>query len=227
MNTPVGVCLTTVSFLAEKAQQITNQHEEKMLTAGQFEDYLENSRTSLGFTIKNLRRTANLVSSFKQLAMEQRNEPIQTFGFYEHLQDVISSLEYNFLDRRPDILVSGSSVLQINSFPGIWSQVLSSLVVNSVRHGFNRMDLAEGEIKISFELEGNFLLLHYCDNGCGMDEKQCEKIFDPFYTTSRGRGDIGLGMHIVFNIVNQVLGGSIFCHSQLGSGTDFFVRVPL
>ena len=71
------------------------------------------------------------------------------------------------------------------------------------------------------------LLLRYSDDGCGIDEKDLRKIWEPFYSTKRGQGGSGLGLHIVYNLVTQTLNGVINCRSRIGEGTEFNIRIPL
>ncbi len=67
----------------------------------------------------------------------------------------------------------------------------------------------------------------YADNGKGISSEDLPRIFEPFYTTKRGRGGSGLGLHIVYNLVTQQLQGTIVCDSQLEGGTRFLIRIPL
>ena len=64
------------------------------------------------------------------------------------------------------------------------------------------------------------------DTGCGMDESQLAKIFEPFYTTKGVGEGTGLGLSLAYNIV-QEFGGTITCHSEPGVGSRFDVRLPL
>ena len=64
-------------------------------------------------------------------------------------------------------------------------------------------------------------------NGAGMDATALEKMFHPFFTTKRGQGGTGLGMHIVYNLVTQRLRGSIWCESRPGEGVHFLITLPL
>jgi signal transduction histidine kinase len=64
------------------------------------------------------------------------------------------------------------------------------------------------------------------DDGCGIAPETIGHIFEPFFTTRRGSGGSGLGLHIVFNIVTQRLGGTISVNSTVGAGTRFVLVFP-
>ena len=65
------------------------------------------------------------------------------------------------------------------------------------------------------------------DNGCGMSDEVLSKIFDPFYTTRRGRGGTGLGLHITHQLAVDILGAELQVRSTVGQGTQFRLRLPL
>ena len=77
---------------------------------------------------------------------------------------------------------------------------------------------------IKIKSENNILTIE--DNGIGMDKETQSHIFDPFYTTKRGSGGTGLGMHITYNIVTQKLLGNIQLESEKGSGVNFIISFP-
>lgn len=60
-----------------------------------------------------------------------------------------------------------------------------------------------------------------------MPPEVVKKIFEPFFTTKRLPEGTGLGMHIVYNLVTQMLGGKITCTSTEGEGTVFTIIIPL
>ncbi len=70
-------------------------------------------------------------------------------------------------------------------------------------------------------------LIEFRDNGCGMPEDIRRRVFDPFFTTRRGEGRSGLGLHIACNLATQLLGGSLSCESEVGKGSSFYVRIPM
>jgi signal transduction histidine kinase len=67
----------------------------------------------------------------------------------------------------------------------------------------------------------------FSDDGAGMSEEVQRRAFDPFFTTRRGQGGTGLGLHIVYNIVTRRLGGRIALTSAPGRGTSFRISIPI
>ena len=114
---------------------------------------------------------------------------------------------------------------EIESYPGALSQILTNFIINSLQHAFEPDDIGKISIKVTSDNGG--CLLVYSDNGKGIDELHRRKIFEPFFTTRRSQGGSGLGLHIVYNIVTQQLGGSIDVESTPGSGTVFRIKFPV
>jgi signal transduction histidine kinase len=69
--------------------------------------------------------------------------------------------------------------------------------------------------------------LSFTDDGRGIAPEHRPRIFEPFFTTRRGAGGTGLGLHIVYNIVTQQLGGDISVESRPGGGTCFTLTLPV
>ena len=79
--------------------------------------------------------------------------------------------------------------------------------------------------KIFYETEN--IIISIKDSGCGMSKDLKEKVFDPFFTTNRANGNTGLGLYIVYNIVTQILEGTIECSSSPGNGVIFCISIPV
>lgn len=126
---------------------------------------------------------------------------------------------------RHAIRVNCPDDLVIGSYPGAFARLIANLLLNSLQHGFERIE--EGLIVIEASIDGKYLNLRYADNGKGMEKETVRRIFEPFFTTSRGEGGTGLGMHIVYNVVTRTLKGSIRCKSAPGAGAVFDIRIPL
>jgi signal transduction histidine kinase len=134
-------------------------------------------------------------------------------------------LQPKYKRTRHTIAINCHESFEINSYPGVFSQIVTNLVMNSLIHGFEGIE--EGRIIINVSEEDGNLMLHYTDNGVGMNPGTVKKIFDPFFTTKRGKGGSGLGMHIVYNLVTQKLNGHIECASMPEEGVAFKITIPI
>ncbi len=226
VNTPVGVGVTAVSFLAEKTAQVTSKFSRGDLTRSGFEDFLGTASESCNVISINLQRAAELIQSFKQVAVDQSSEDKRLFNFKEYLDEILLSLKpkYKHTGHTISVLVEEEEI-SLYSYPGAFMQVISNLLLNSLIHGFDGVE--HGEINIQAFLQDENFILEYKDNGNGISEEMQSKIFDPFFTTKRGSGGSGLGLAIVFNLVTQTLGGNISCQSTPGQGCQFCISVPM
>lgn len=225
INTPVGIGVTAASLLDERTQTILDLYDSGEVKRSDFESYLKAASESSTYILSNLRRAADLIHSFKQVATDQSNGDCRQFNIKEYIENVLLSLRPNLKKTEHEIRLDCPDNLVVVSSPGAFSQLLTNLVMNSLIHGFNGTD--KGDIRIDVSEADGFLRLQYSDNGRGMDEKTLKNIYNPFFTTKRSHGGTGLGMHIVYNLVTQKLGGQISVESKIEEGTLFDIRVPL
>lgn len=225
INTPVGVGVTAASFLQEKINALIDLQSRKGVDKGEMNRFLKTAAEATLMIHKNLHRAAELVKNFKQVAVDQFTEASRNFNLKEYIDGVLLSMHYQYKRSGHSITVKCPEHLVIESYPGVFSQIVTNLVMNSLIHGFEGVQ--KGEIVFEISADNGHIDLHYRDNGKGMSEETVKRIFEPFYTTKRGQGGSGLGMHIVYNIVTQTLGGTIKCASTLGSGVSFDIRIPL
>jgi len=224
INTPLGVGITAASALSSRVEDIRGAQERGELTENRFHDFMDFLLQSSGLLVTNLMRAGDLVHSFKQVAVDQSTEAEREIRIGEYLREVVRSLYPQW--KRHDLRVNGGLSVIMRTVPGVWSQVVSNLVVNSVRHGFR--DRTEGgEIRLHCRKDRDFLVLDYRDNGRGIEEGLSKRIFEPFFTTARHEGGTGLGLHIVYNLVTLKLKGRIRFYKPEGGGTGFRIRVPL
>lgn len=225
INTPVGVAVTGASYLQEQTRRIVKAFEEGQLKRSDFESYIRLAAESSRMLMSNLERAAELVQSFKKVAVDQSSEDSRPFRVIEYTQEVLLSLRPKLKKSKLAITVEGPEDLEIESYPGLFSQIITNLIVNSLVHAYEPGE--EGRILLRYELEGDTLIFTYTDNGRGIPDEIISRIFDPFFTTRRGRGGSGLGLHILYNIVSGRLGGTIDCSSEVGKGTTFRMTLPL
>ncbi|MBW1893440.1 MAG: PAS domain S-box protein [Deltaproteobacteria bacterium] len=227
INTPLGVGLTASSFLADKAKEYEKLFLSGALKRSDLEKLIKITKESSTILLTNLDRAAELVRSFKQVAVDQSEVEHRTFNLKQYMDDLLVSLRPNFRQNRHSVNVQCPDDLEVDSYPGVFSQVVTNLLMNSLQHGFDNIDDGEISIDINTNKNSGELCIDYRDNGKGMSKEAERKVFEPFFTTRRGQGGTGLGMHIVYNLVTQALGGKIVCKSSLGKGTLFSINVPL
>ncbi len=224
INTPLGVGVTGASLIKEDVKSLSDASRDGELTEEQFVRSLSSIKESSSVVLSNLRRAADLISSFKQISVDQHHEEGRIFLIHEYISRIINTLSPKIKKGRCSVKLTCDPMLSISGYPGYFHQIFSNLIINSIDHGFESKN--KGEITLDIEqIDGSMIFL-YRDNGKGMSKEMINKVFDPFFTTKRGCGNTGLGMHIVYNLVNQKLGGEISCSSSPGSGTEFKIFFP-
>ncbi|MDM8521869.1 response regulator [Desulfococcaceae bacterium HSG8] len=224
INTPVGIGVTAASHLEDKTRKFTKVYKTGNLSRRDFESYINVAMESSKMILSNMNRAADLIQSFKQVAVDQSSEELRRFRIKKYVYEILASLHPKFKKTRYEIKVKCPDDFAINSFPGAFSQILTNLLINSLKHGFEGVD--EGTISIEILKKAENVKMSYQDSGRGISEENISKIFDPFFTTKRGQGGSGLGMHIVYNLITQTLGGTIHCSSVVGEGTQFELGFP-
>ncbi|MEZ4709930.1 MAG: HAMP domain-containing sensor histidine kinase [Caldilineaceae bacterium] len=225
INTPIGVGVTAATTLATETEEIRKKYANGGLKRSALEEYLDLATQSSQMITANLQRAAELVQSFKQVAVDQTSMEQRIFSVKKYLTEVVRSLEPTLKRRNLTIAIIGDGSVRINSFPGDLAQIITNLVMNSTLHGY-----AEGEsghLQLRFETDEKRLRLEYTDDGCGIPAENLPLIFDPFFTTARHRGGTGLGLHIVYNLITQKMQGTIRCASSPGQGVRFVIKLPL
>jgi signal transduction histidine kinase len=223
INTPVGISLTAASSLEEETGRMAGLYKEDKISRADFKDYLNTANQSAKLILSNMQRTADMVQSFKQVSVDQSTAQQRKFLLKSYTEDVIRSLYPRLKNRKIHITLDMNEKLELDSYPGAFSQIITNLVLNSLTHGFDEKD--KGKIEIMAKLDGDRLNLEYSDNGKGIPKENLSKIFEPFFTTNKKLGT-GLGLHIVYNLVTQKLNGSIECHSELEKGAMFIIKIP-
>jgi len=224
INTPVGVCVTAVSHLKSQATHYNKLYEQGDLTRQNFESLLNTAIESSKIMHTNLNRTADLVRSFKQLAVDQTSDEQRHINVKNYLEELMISLKplFHGLQHQTELMCPDD--IDIISQPGAIAQIFSNLINNSIIHGFEGIE--EGTIKIETERDKENVLFHYSDNGHGVTRKVLQHIFDPFFTTRRDKGGSGLGMSIAYNLVTNQLKGTIEVSSEPDQGIHFYISLP-
>jgi len=222
INTPVGVGVTAASHLQQEVRGLIRSVQENSLSKTRFEQSLRTFEQAGDIILLNLRRAAELINSFKRVAVDQSSDEKRQVNLKTYIEEVLLSLKPKLKTTKHRIELDCAEDLEVLTTPGALSQILTNLVVNSVTHAFAPEQ--QGLMTIAVRRDDDQLLLSFSDNGRGIPPEHLSRVFDPFFTTRRGQGGTGLGLHIVFNLVHQTLGGTIQVTSQPGGGTTFSIR---
>jgi signal transduction histidine kinase len=231
MNTPLGVATTAASVISDLSSELQQTFEQKKLTMGQLTEFL-NSLEQTGELLEvNLKRSNELVELFKRVSVDEVTERKARFNLFEHLTILAAQLSPLVHEQGHELTIDCPSDIMIESYQEVINQVITQLVNNALIHAFSDQTLGaikSGTISVLVELSdvGDIQIV-VADNGKGIPSDIAEKVFDPFVTTKRGaQGNIGLGDHIVYNLVTQKLGGIVVCDSVEGEGTQFIITLP-
>jgi signal transduction histidine kinase len=226
VNNPIGISLTVASSFARRTDQFdAEMRSSTPLRRSQLEEFVRSSRDASQQLVANLHRAAELIQSFKQVAVDRSHAERRQFSLSEATDQIIASLR-PVLKRSPITLsIDVPEGLVVDGFPGSYGQILTNLFLNAANHAFP--DGRSGAITISAKPRGNDdIEIIFADNGAGMTPDVQRQAFDPFFTTRRNEGGTGLGLHIVYNLVTQQLGGRMMLESRLGQGTTFRIIMP-
>ena len=225
VNNPVGISLTVASSLERKTALFTAEVERGDLRRSRLIEFLETSRDASGQLVANLNRAAELIQSFKQVAADRNYSDQRTFDLGDLTEQVVMSLRPGLRKHHLTLNVDCQPNLSMNSYPGPYGQVLTNLFLNAVAHAFP--DGRPGAVDIQVRESGkDNVEIIFSDDGCGMSLDVRRRAFDPFFTTRRDQGGTGLGLHIVYSIVTNRLGGRLDLDSEPGKGTRIQIVLP-
>ena len=226
LNTPIGNSVTVASTLMEQTEALLNDERAGTLRRSIFDRYLETAAAGTELLLRTLKRASELVSSFKQVAVDQSSDQRRQFDLANVLQEVAVTLAPSYNKTRYKMELALTPDIMLDSYPGPLGQVITNLITNALTHGFEGRD--SGTMWLATRrLDGDSVEIVFSDDGIGIPPEHHKRVFDPFFTTKLGKGGSGLGMNIVYNLVTSVLGGKIELRSAVGVGTTLTVELPL
>ncbi|WP_426110319.1 CHASE domain-containing protein [Massilia sp. PWRC2] len=229
LNTPIGNSLLTATALADMVVSFEKQYTSGGLRRSALEAHLADTRLACTIIASSLSRAAELITSFKQVSVDQTSDQRRRFDLAEVVRDTVATYAAQLRRANCQVTVAIAAGLMLDSYPGGLGQVLSNLINNALLHAFGAVvaGAAPSHIVINASaIDGSDVLLHFSDDGVGMNDNTLHQIFDPFFSTKLGQGGSGLGMHIVYNVVTGMLGGTIHVESAPGQGTRVVLTLP-
>lgn len=224
INTPLGIGITAASHLESITHQFGHRVEANQLTRTDLQQYLVAAKESSRLILKNLERAGQLVRSFKQVAVDQGSEERRVINLGDYLNEIAFALRPVLKQSAHELRIVCAQDIMLDTYPGAIYQIAVNLISNALAHAFSKDQ--QGLIELRAYTRGsNEVVLEYQDNGVGVEPSVLKRIFDPFFTTRRNQGGSGLGLHIVYNRVTQLLGGTIIAENR--DGLHFVIRWPI
>ena len=225
LHTPLGNGVMAVSAIAD-ATSTFKQAMQSGVRRADLQQLVETMEQGADIAQRNLVQAAELVQSFKQVAVDQTSSQRRSFELGEVVREMVISLRPS-LARTPyrievDVPPTG---LRLDSYPGALGQVIGNLVDNAVQHGFAGRPHGTVLLQAERALDGR-IVLRVSDDGRGIAPEMVEHIFEPFLTRREGRTGAGLGLSIAYNAVANLLGGQLTVASTPGQGTCFVLHMP-
>ncbi len=224
VNTPLGLGITASTLMRDRLMEIHSAFENKTLTSQQLGRFIIDGEENLSLIYRNLNRAAELVTSFKKLAVTQDNEHVTNIDMNSLIADVLTSMHTEMETVNPNVVVDCPKDLRISAKASPIQQILQQLISNAMTHAFTLQNPAQIEIKVT--VSAKQMQIDFKDNGKGIAQTLQPRIFDPFVTTTRGSGGSGLGLHLVYNLATQALGGSVYLAHSDDNGSHFVLQFP-
>jgi len=224
INTPLGNSVASLSYLSKISNVTKERLIEGALSREGLIDYIEEVDKSLGLMENNLLRSVELVENFKEVAVHSKEEPLEVVRINKVISMVTMSLKQEIKDGDHHVQSNCPDDFEFKSYSSAWIRIFSNLMLNSIHHGYK--NIRGGKIDIEAYEKDDMIRVLYKDNGLGMSREMIKNVYEPFYTTARNQGNVGLGMAIVFNLVNQKLDGTIKLSSTPNHGLTVLIQVP-
>lgn len=225
INTPLGLSVTCTSHIQDKLNELYEDFNKGELSKASFDKYCTTLIETTSVLESNLDRSVNLVKNFKKVAVDMTTNERREFDVCYYIANLARSLYKSLKIPEYTFDVEYENEIIVDSFPGAIYQLMTNLLMNSINHGFEYQD--SGHVTINIKEENNMVSIVYKDNGRGIKEKYMDQIFEPFFTTGKTNGNNGLGLYIVYSLVNTTLGGKIMCRNNNESGCEFRVSFPV
>lgn len=224
LNTPIGNIVMVTSTQQERTADFSKAVQAGSLSRKRLDAFLAQVQEGADLAFNNATRAADLIHSFKQVAVDQTSERLREFDLATHIAEILSVTSPLLKKGNVSVQRDLQPGIRLYTYPGSLGQVLTNLLTNAVVHAFEHRQ--DGVIHLRCEAQGEQARITVQDNGCGMPPEVLARVFDPFFTTKLGRGGTGLGLHICHNIVYGPLHGQLRVHSVVGEGSTFTVDLP-
>jgi len=225
INTPLGAALTMGTYLIKCIEILKKEAKEKRISRKEFDDYINDVLESARTIQSYIEESAKLIEYFKQLDIEKSEAQLTRFNVGAHIEDILKGIYYEYKYRDVEIKVVYDNDIEIMSYPNVYFELFSHLIIYSLEYSFTGMQ--KGLIMINLDVADNQLIISYSDNGTPLETEHVKHIFEPFYKVMKGREQRDYRLPIVKSIVTSSLQGAISVEENSEGQTQFIIKLPL
>ena len=227
ISTPIGIAVTAASGASETAMLLTKKLASEKVSRAELLALAAQMTAASNLVTDNLARAADLIAGFKTMAIDQASELAVHMDLADYLRRIVRVHHPALRAARVKVEVDAPERLDVTLSGGMFSQIVSNLIMNSIVHGFDGFEGADDRrIAIKLWVDPGGLHLRHADNGRGASQEVRERLFEPLFTTRRDKGGSGLGLHIADN-VSRKMGGRIVLEEREEAGLSFLLELPL
>ncbi len=225
LNTPIGIAITAASTIAGRFKDLGGAGQSTEADPKELSKFLLMVNEASKIIEGNLNRAAQLIKSYRDVSVDRATDEVRKIKLADYLEEILIYLRPTYKNTKHKIEIECPEEVSITTVPGGFSQIIINLINNSLIHGFD--ESVGGTILIKVDMAEDSVRLTYTDNGKGVPARDVQKVYEPFYTTRKGQGGTGLGLHLVRQIVEEKLQGTISLTSDVGQGVRFEIDLPL
>ncbi len=225
LNTPIGNVVTVASTLGDRMHGLSSALADATLTRSVLHQAISDCTQASDLIVRSAHRAGQLIDQFKLIAVDRSHDERCQFLLAALTRDCLDKLALDFETVGIGLALSVESEVEMDSFPGLLTHVLLNLLNNARDHAFTQNIGAVLTVTIRPMGEHQAQIV-VADNGRGIAQADLPQVFDPFFTTRRSAGHVGLGLHVLYNVVTSALGGTIAVASVQGQGTTATVTLP-
>ncbi len=216
VEAPMSVNITSVSYLSDLINQLKDKINKNELSKKALQEFIEQSQQSVKLLTTNLNKSVFIINEHNQIAIDQIDNKLKSINIYNYVNDVVNVLQTKLDEMKHTIKLNCPVDIQINTYAGSLSQLIITLIINSINYNFE--NIAHGHINITILLKKNTISIHYHDNGVGLSQTELNDMF----TLENFKQN--LNYHVIHNIVTNNLNGSISAYSELNEGLGFIIK---
>ena len=222
LNTPIGNCITTSSYMENLLKTLSESLETGELSKSNFLKSIKDLNYSIEIMLNEFHVSKHFLDQIKavsQLELEQVKQSINMLIYLKNLENLYQNL---FSKHGITFIIECEDVINIDTSEIIMDNIFKVLIDNSIVHGFKEVD--KGIIKITITQKDDIIWIVYNDNGLGIDSDIINSIYEPLFTTTMGTTS-GLGLNILYNTVKIYLNGEIEIKSKMNAGVTFSIKI--